>query len=104
MALLAVLFALTPTLEAMACAAEGCDVTCSERAETAQVSDPSRSDLSGCEEGHCICAASHCSHVAIPAHEATPSALVATHSRASSLTASHLVSSTPQTPDRPPRA
>jgi hypothetical protein len=104
MALLALLFALTPMLEAMACAAEGCDVACSEQADRIQTAEPGDSDPDGCGEGHCICAASHCSHVAIPAPDANTSTVVTGHSRATPLTAPHFVSSTPQTPDRPPRA
>jgi hypothetical protein len=104
MALLALLFALTPALEAMACAAEGCDVACSERAENIQAAEAGQSDTDGCGEGHCICAASHCSHAAIPAPEARTSTIAATRSRAAPLMAQHLISATLQTLDRPPRA
>lgn len=104
MALLALLFAFTPVLEAMACVAKGCDVSCSEQVERTHLAEDGKSDSGGCSEGHCICAASYCSHVAIPAPEAAASAVSTRHSRAGPLGAQTLVSSTLQTPDRPPRA
>ena len=104
MAFLAVLFAMAPGLEAMACASEGCGITCVEQAQGVNVSDATTPDSDDCAEGHCICAASHCSDAAIPAPDAVAEAVTAHHARAVPLATQHLVSSTPQTPERPPRA
>jgi hypothetical protein len=104
MALFALLFALAPALEAVACAAEGCDVACTEQADGAQASLIDESVPGDCAEDHCICAASHCNHMAIPAPDASASLIVDRHSRGVPIVAPNLVSSTPQTPDRPPRA
>lgn len=104
MAFLALLFAMAPGLESMACASEGCGITCLEQAEGAAASDASTTNSDDCAEGHCICAASHCSHAAIPAPEAVAEAVTLRHTSAIPLATQRFVSSTPQTPERPPRA
>jgi hypothetical protein len=103
MTFLAVLFAITPTLEAVACAAEGCSIACLDEtaASGAEDSDPTPG---GCAELHCIWSAGH-SHVAT----SQPSAIGDAHVAPATLqrfpfAAETLVSAIPDSLERPPRA
>ena len=65
MTFFAFLFAFSPSLEAYACAAEGCDPACAERSAEPMLFDAGNSDADDCVDSQCICVVGHCSHVAV---------------------------------------
>ena len=102
MTMLAILFSAVPVIEAAACAAEGCSVACLE--ESAAKDDMTSNPASdGCPEQHCVWSAGH-SHAAVT----LLSSIEATHSLLQDgqqlpLAAERLVSTSPQSHERPPR-
>lgn len=104
-AFLTLMFALTPSLEAVACAIEGCDFSCAgESTAQAAASEADSSPTDSCDLGTCTCIAGHCSHTALPAPAAFASIAVIAHARVAPVVAEQTVPATPQTPERPPRA
>lgn len=103
MALLALLFAFSPSLEALACAAEGCDPACAERTEGTAVSRINDSTSDNCIDSNCVCVAGHCSHAAVltPMIE-TSVALIQSPARVCVETEDP-ASKAPGTPERRPR-
>lgn len=98
MAFFALLFAVSPTLEAAACVAQGCGVTCVEQTSGGAEQQPGQ-----CDERHCICLASHCSHVGVWPSDPILITVVTRSSAAAVIVSEHPVSATSQTPERPPR-
>jgi hypothetical protein len=106
MTFLALLFAATGPLEAMACAAEGCGPGCIERAESdgAVASDASGQTSDDCNDSTCVCAIGHCGHVfSIPVMIETAVALQVVEPSAP-LGAEQFTSVSVQGLERPPRA
>jgi hypothetical protein len=101
MTLLALLFAVSPVLEAAACASEGCGVACQDQASApTDQTDPASGD---CADDGCLCAVGHCGQSAgIPAFvevSVTPISIAASQPiRNEPLNSAFL-----QTLDRPPR-
>lgn len=101
LSLFVLLFAITPTLEAAACAAEGCSDEIVEMTSVG-ASGASQSDV-GCAEDVCTCAACHCSHgssvtetiAAIPAPHAIDQRVLSESQRLTSAALNSL--------ERPPR-
>jgi len=103
MTFLALLFAFTPSLEAMACAAEGCDLACSEQSAATVVSDATGFTDDGCVDANCVYAAGHCSHSAVaPATTGASVALFAAPARTFFET-DEPVFTPANAPERPPR-
>jgi hypothetical protein len=103
MTLLALLFAFSPSLEALACAAEGCDPACAERSEATMVSGADKSTSDNCIDSNCVCVSGHCSHAAVstPVIE-TSVALIQQPTRVR-VEMEAPVFKAPSTPERPPR-
>jgi len=104
MTFLALLFAASPSLEAFACAADGCGLFCLEQG-AANGTGASDTDSGADTEDNCICAIGHCCHPAasVPATIETAFVQIAI-SAASPIETEPLVSTAPQTLERPPRA
>lgn len=103
-AFLALLFALTPSLEAVACAMEGCDLTCAEQSVGVSVSDADAAGADTCKMINCACVAGHCSHTALPAPAGFVSASPVVHKSAIPVAVAHALSAFPSKLERPPRA
>jgi hypothetical protein len=108
MTLLALLFAATGPLEAVACVIEGCGPDCIELADTgtgdAAASDASGQTSDGCNDTTCVCAIGHCGHVfSIPVMIDTSAAPQAVE-RSAPLGAQPFTSASVQGLERPPRA
>ena len=103
MTLLALLFAFSPSLEALACAAEGCDPACAERSETTMMSDAEKSTSDNCVDSNCVCTAGHCSHAAVFTPMIEASAAVFQPPARIHVSGEDPVSKAPNTPERPPR-
>lgn len=104
MTFLALLFAVTPSLEAVACAMEGCGIGCAEQGEGPSASTPDDPASDGCVEKQCACVATHCSHVAISVAEIQAEPVAFAASRAIPVATERPVPSALPTPERPPRA
>lgn len=104
MTLLALLFAMTPSLEAMACAFEGCDPACAERAAETTVANAADPATDNCVDSRCVCVAGHCNHAAVSVATAEAGVLVVHREAGPVIVAEQPVSKTQQTPERPPRA
>lgn len=105
MTFFALLFAMMPSLEAMACAAEGCDPACAERVVEAsqagdQATDPASDDCAGNE---CLCITGHCSHSAVSVQEVGANFVPIVHRTSAPIATEHPVAAAPITPERPPR-
>lgn len=101
MTFFALLFAMTPSLEVMACAAEGCDPACAERVvEASQAGDPASDD---CGESQCLCITGHCSHSAMSVQEVGANFVPVIHLTRAPIATEHPVAAAPITPERPPR-
>ena len=100
---LVVLFAAGPSLEAVACAAEGCGPACIEQVTDASASAESGKTSTGCADEVCMCAVGHCSHVAsIPAlFDVAASPALDT---VAPIAEEQVISITSQGLERPPRA
>ena len=103
MTFFALLFAFGPSLEAYACAAEGCDPACAERSAEPMFVDAGNSDADGCVDSQCICVVGHCSHVAV---SVAPIHVAIVYARASDrvvMANEEPVFASVATPERPPR-
>lgn len=103
MAFIAMLFVLTPSLEAMACAAEGCDRACLEQSEGETISDAGDISSDGCAEKNCVCAAGHCGHVAVSVLDADVATVLKERSTERRISVQNFVSAASRTLERPPR-
>jgi len=100
---LLVLFAAGPSLEAVACAAEGCGPACIEQASGGSASDESGKASNGCADEACMCAIGHCSHMAsIPTLFEV--AVIPALDALAPLADERLISFASQGLERPPRA
>lgn len=103
MALLVMLFAMTPSLEAMACAAEGCDVACLEQSEGEAFAGAADTSSDDCADKDCACVAGHCGHVAVPVLEVGGVSAPDARMAELNLPPEQPVAFIPQTFERPPR-
>ena len=104
MTFLALLFAVSPSLEAAACAAEGCGVLCLEPGEAAEAADGKGQPAEDCSDDGCLCAVGHCNQTAnLQTTDEAPFAPVAVAGKIPR-TIEPLIPAVPQTPERPPRA
>ena len=104
MTFLAVLFAATGPLEALACAAEGCGPACAEQSEGAVASDASGQTSDNCNDSTCVCAIGHCGHAfSIPVMVDTAVTQMVAE-RSAPVGAEPFTSASVQGLERPPRA
>jgi len=104
LALVAMLCAFAPSLQAMACAVEGCNPACSEQPEVAASSHTGERASDGCVEKHCVCAAGHCSHAAVSIATVDLGSIAISRSTKLGYDAERPVFAAPHTLERPPRA
>lgn len=102
MTFFAMLFAMTPSLEAMACAAEGCvPSACADAVtEASQAVDAADDD---CGDGLCVCIDGHCSHSAVSVPDVAANFTPVMHRIAAPIVTERPVAAAPITPERPPR-
>jgi hypothetical protein len=105
MTFFALLFAMTPSLEAMACAAEGCDPACAERVvEASQASDLADGPASDdCGDSQCLCITGHCSHSAVAVPDVAAAFTPVVHATTAPIATEDAVAKPSATPERPPR-
>lgn len=105
MTFFAMLFAMTPSLEAMACAAEGCNPSaCADTvAEASQAGELAGDVADDCGDGLCICIDGHCSHSAVSVPDVAANFTPVMHRIAAPIVTERPVAAAPITPERPPR-
>jgi hypothetical protein len=67
LALLVLVFATTPALEAFACAAEGCGIACLAQSDGPTLSDKESGSSEACTDQSCLCASGHVHSANLPA-------------------------------------
>ena len=103
MTFFAFLFAFSPSLEAYACAAEGCDPACAERASEPMLVDAGNSDADDCVDSQCICVVGHCSHAAVSVAPINVAIVFTRVSDRVVMANEEPVFASTVTPERPPR-
>ena len=103
MTFFAFLFAFSPSLEAYACAAEGCDPACAERSDASQLVDADTSGADDCVDNQCICVVGHCSHAAVSVAPIRVATVFTVKSDRVEMGNEQPVFVSTTTPERPPR-